>query len=133
MAEKVSREASEAYFRSRPVSSQLGALASEQSAVIPSRAWLENRYRDLERQYAASDIPVPLHWGGFRVLPAEMEFWQGRETGSMTGSGTPGMVSAGKPTGSPLNQVSKSRLNFCFSRASVGFFLTISSSFSPSV
>ncbi|HOY50293.1 MAG TPA: pyridoxamine 5'-phosphate oxidase [Prolixibacteraceae bacterium] len=79
VAEKVSREASEAYFRSRPVSSQLGALASEQSAVIPSRAWLENRYRDLERQYAASDIPVPLHWGGFRVLPAEMEFWQGRE------------------------------------------------------
>lgn len=133
MAEKVSREASEAYFRSRPVSSQLGALASEQSAVIPSRAWLENRYRDLERQYAASDIPVPLHWGGFRVLPAEMEFWQGRENRlhdrfRYTRHGLGWKADRLSPESGV-----KIEVEFLLQQGQRRIFLTISSSFSPSV
>ncbi len=67
-----------AYFHSRPVSSQLGAWASEQSTIIPDRSILEYRLQELEVQYRERKIPKPPHWGGVRVIPHEIEFWQGR-------------------------------------------------------
>ena len=76
-AEIVAREKSEKYFKSRPRASQLGALASQQSTVIASRAELEQRVRDLEAQYS-EDVPMPRNWGGFSVQPQQIEFWQGR-------------------------------------------------------
>jgi pyridoxamine 5'-phosphate oxidase len=70
---------SEAYFRTRPKGSQLGAWASRQSQVLPGREPLESRLRDLEARYAdSSDIPVPEFWGGYCLLPGTIEFWQGR-------------------------------------------------------
>jgi pyridoxamine 5'-phosphate oxidase len=75
---RVSSAESEAYFRSRPPGSRLGAWASHQSAVIASREELEERLRDVTRQFPTDDIPLPPHWGGFRVVPDEIEFWQGR-------------------------------------------------------
>jgi pyridoxamine 5'-phosphate oxidase len=78
MTEKISRDESEAYFRSRPVESQLGAWASEQSSVIASRDILEERFRALEQEYNGKDIPLPPFWGGYRVAPNTIEFWQGR-------------------------------------------------------
>jgi len=76
-AEPVARETSEEYFRSRPRASQLGALASRQSAVIGSRAELEERVNELDRRYA-ENIPIPENWGGYCVRPERIEFWQGR-------------------------------------------------------
>ncbi|EKQ71306.1 Pyridoxamine 5'-phosphate oxidase [Leptolyngbyaceae cyanobacterium JSC-12] len=76
--EKVSDQETEAYFRSRPRESQLGAWASEQSRVIPNRQVLEQQLADLTRTYENQDIPRPPHWGGFRVVPQAIEFWQGR-------------------------------------------------------
>jgi len=76
-AEIVVREKSEKYFKSRPRASQLGALASQQSAVIASRAELEQRVRDLDARYSG-DVPMPGNWGGVSVLPERIEFWQGR-------------------------------------------------------
>lgn len=76
-AEPVAPEKSAEYFRSRPRVSQLGALASRQSAVIGSRAELEERVKELEARYPG-DIPAPLHWGGYCVRPERIEFWQGR-------------------------------------------------------
>ncbi len=76
--ERVSREESESYFHSRPPGSQLGAWASAQSTVIPSRQVLEDRLAALEVQYRDSEVPVPPHWGGFRVAPNTIELWQGR-------------------------------------------------------
>lgn len=78
MVEKVAAAETETYFHSRPVSSQLGAWASDQSRVIPDRAVLEQRLADLTRQYQNQMIPRPPHWGGFRVIPTAIEFWQGR-------------------------------------------------------
>ena len=78
LAEKVSEDQSTAYFHSRPQGSQLGALASPQSEVIPSRKFLEDRLKDLENKYKDKEVPKPGHWGGFLVRPKEMEFWQGR-------------------------------------------------------
>lgn len=75
---KVGREESEAYFRSRPRGSQLGAWASEQSEVIADRSVLERRMAGLEAKYKSSSIPTPEHWGGYRLVPVELEFWQGR-------------------------------------------------------
>lgn len=69
---------SEAYFRTRPPGSRLGAWASQQSAVIPSRAELEERLREVSLRFPDGDVPLPPHWGGFRVVPDEIEFWQGR-------------------------------------------------------
>ncbi len=66
------------YFQSRPLGSRLGAWASTQSEVIPSREVLEARMVALEAEYQGREIPRPDHWGGFRVVPTEMEFWQGR-------------------------------------------------------
>ena len=75
---RVSDADAEAYFRSRPVGSRLGAWASHQSAVIADRAVLEDRLRDVTARFADGDVPLPSHWGGFRVVPDEVEFWQGR-------------------------------------------------------
>jgi pyridoxamine 5'-phosphate oxidase len=76
--EKVSSTESDAYFQSRPKASQLGAWASPQSQVIESREVLEKRLAQLEEQYATEKVPRPPHWGGFRVIPTAIEFWQGR-------------------------------------------------------
>lgn len=70
---------SEAYFASRPRLSQIGAHVSRQSEPLTSRRELERRVADLERRYEGHDIPRPLHWGGFRLVPRTWEFWQGRE------------------------------------------------------
>ena len=76
---KLSAEESDAYFHSRPLSSQIGAWTSNQSRVIGDRQVLESRQQELEQQYAeARQIPRPPHWGGFRVIPEAIEFWQGR-------------------------------------------------------
>jgi len=76
--EKVSAQESDAYFRSRPRGSRLGAWASDQSQVVPDRATLEARLRTLEQKYQGQEIPRPPHWGGYRVIPTVVEFWQGR-------------------------------------------------------
>ncbi len=76
--EKISREVSAAYFATRPRGSQLGALASPQSRVLASRAELEERWRELADRYPEGEIPLPDHWGGFRLKPDSFEFWQGR-------------------------------------------------------
>jgi pyridoxamine 5'-phosphate oxidase len=78
MVEKVSSEESDAYFQSRPKASQLGAWASPQSQVIENRDVLEKRLAQLEEKYATEKVPRPPHWGGFRVIPTAIEFWQGR-------------------------------------------------------
>ncbi|MGI0494708.1 pyridoxamine 5'-phosphate oxidase [Alkalinema pantanalense CENA528] len=76
--EKVEATESDAYFYSRPLGSRLGAWASDQSAVIPDRNILEDKLIQLEASYPDGEIPRPDHWGGFRVKPTVMEFWQGR-------------------------------------------------------
>ncbi|MBA3553248.1 MAG: pyridoxamine 5'-phosphate oxidase [Gemmatimonadales bacterium] len=76
----VSREESERYFRSRPLGSRLGAWASHQSRAIPGRAALEADLREIEARFGDGDVPLPPHWGGFRVVPEAIEFWQGRES-----------------------------------------------------
>ncbi len=78
--ERLTREESLAYFHSRPRGSQLGALASEQSAVIVSRAELEERVAALDARYQDVEVPLPDDWGGLRVVPATFEFWQGRSS-----------------------------------------------------
>ncbi|MEV7687154.1 pyridoxamine 5'-phosphate oxidase [Streptomyces bungoensis] len=79
-ARRTSREETTAYFRTRPHGSRLGAWASAQSTVIASRTDLDTAYADLEARYPeGEEIPVPPHWGGFRITPRTIEFWQGRE------------------------------------------------------
>jgi pyridoxamine 5'-phosphate oxidase len=68
---------SEKYFHSRPRGSQIGAWASNQSEPVPDRAFLEAKWRELEKQFPA-DVPLPPHWGGFILQPERIEFWQGR-------------------------------------------------------
>ena len=75
---RVSTEESEAYFRTRPAGSRLGAWASHQSAVLASREELEARVQDVAVRFPDGDVPLPPHWGGFRIAPDEIEFWQGR-------------------------------------------------------
>jgi pyridoxamine 5'-phosphate oxidase len=74
--ERVSAEESDSYFASRARESQLGAWASEQSAEIPSRAWLDDRYAELDARYAGTTVPRPSHWGGYRLRPDAIELWQ---------------------------------------------------------
>jgi pyridoxamine 5'-phosphate oxidase len=76
--EVVTAAESDAYFKARPRGHRLAALASPQSQVIPDRASLEQRMRQLETQYPGEDVPRPANWGGYRVVPAVIEFWQGR-------------------------------------------------------
>lgn len=77
--ETVPPEKSEEYFRTRPRGSRLGALVSQQSATLASREPLEIRLKELEERFAGTDeIPMPQNWGGYRVVPDAIEFWQGR-------------------------------------------------------
>jgi pyridoxamine 5'-phosphate oxidase len=73
----VSRQETAAYFVTRPRGSQLGAWASRQSSVLPSRQVLEERYAELDARWPG-EVPVPPFWGGYRLTPDEVEFWQGR-------------------------------------------------------
>jgi pyridoxamine 5'-phosphate oxidase len=77
-AEKIAKNLSDSYFKSRPRGSQLGAIASSQSEIISDRTELEAKLKALETQYEGKDIPRPEYWGGFIVKPIELEFWQGR-------------------------------------------------------
>jgi len=77
-AEKVTEETSTTYFNSRPEGSRLGAWVSPQSDVIPDREFLEERLKRLKEEFAEKEIPKPDHWGGYKVIPVEFEFWQGR-------------------------------------------------------
>ena len=74
----VSRKESESYFQSRPVGSRLAALASKQSEVLPNRQVLEDKFNQLMETYGEKEISLPPYWGGFRVSPDWVEFWQGR-------------------------------------------------------
>ncbi len=76
--ERVSEAESDAYFASRPRGARFGAWASRQSAIVPGREILEARLGELERQYPDGDLPRPTLWGGYRVIPDAIEFWQGR-------------------------------------------------------
>lgn len=75
--EKISRKESEEYFNIRPLKSRYGALASNQSEVVENREVLEKRFADLEKQFGENP-PTPDNWGGFKLIPAKFEFWQGR-------------------------------------------------------
>ncbi|MDQ3986652.1 MAG: pyridoxamine 5'-phosphate oxidase [Actinomycetota bacterium] len=75
---KVGRAESEEYFNARPPGSRLGAWASRQSSVIESRAVLEGELRELEKRFAEGPIPIPPYWGGYRLTPVSIEFWQAR-------------------------------------------------------
>lgn len=76
--ERTSREDSAAYFHSRPIGSRLGAWVSKQSEVIDARQILDARMEAMRERFHNAEIPVPPHWGGYRVKPEQMEFWQGR-------------------------------------------------------
>jgi pyridoxamine 5'-phosphate oxidase len=76
--ERVSQAQSEAYHRTRPRGSQIAAWASRQSAELDGRAELEARFREKEEEFRGRDVPLPPFWGGYRVIPERIEFWQGR-------------------------------------------------------
>jgi pyridoxamine 5'-phosphate oxidase len=78
--ERTSAEESEMYYRTRPLGSRLGAWVSHQSRPIVSREVLETGLRQVERRFPGAEIPLPPHWGGYRVSPECFEFWQGRES-----------------------------------------------------
>ncbi|MBA4187828.1 MAG: pyridoxamine 5'-phosphate oxidase [Planctomycetaceae bacterium] len=78
LVEVVTAAESDDYFVNRPIGSRLGAWASAQSAIIPGREFLEQRHAELTAQYPDGNVPRPPNWGGYRVLPAVFEFWQGR-------------------------------------------------------
>ena len=78
VAVKVTEEESDAYFATRPRGSQIGAWASEQSKVLMGRGDLDARFRELDANYRDRPVPRPPHWGGYRVIPTCIEFWQGR-------------------------------------------------------
>ncbi|MGB0837840.1 MAG: pyridoxamine 5'-phosphate oxidase [Flavobacteriaceae bacterium] len=76
--EKIPENLSDGYFESRPDGSKLGAWASDQSKVVPSRAYLDQRLKSFEEKYKNIEIPRPEHWGGYLIRPESIEFWQGR-------------------------------------------------------
>lgn len=78
LVEKVTAQESDAYFDSRPEGSRIGAMASPQSQVIEGREWLEQKVSETANELAGKDIVRPPHWGGYRLQPAIIEFWQGR-------------------------------------------------------
>lgn len=78
VAEKLSENLSDGYFDSRPEGSKLGAWASDQSEVVPSRNYLDERLASFEKKFENKEIPRPKNWGGFLVKPISIEFWQGR-------------------------------------------------------
>ena len=78
-AEKLSTAESLKYFASRPRGSQLGAWVSPQSSTITSRALLKNKFEELKQKFANKEVPLPSFWGGYRIVPREIEFWQGRD------------------------------------------------------
>ena len=79
-AEKIATTESFEYFTSRPRGSQIGAWASPQSRVIKSRAVLDTLFNEMKQRFASGQIPLPGHWGGYRVVPDSLEFWQARES-----------------------------------------------------
>lgn len=76
--ERTTREESDQYFHARPRGAQVGAWVSHQSEVLGSREELERRGAEFEAKFAGAEVPLPEHWGGYRVVPDEIEFWQGR-------------------------------------------------------
>lgn len=79
-AEKVSTKESLQYFSSRPYGSQLGAWVSQQSKVISSRSILETKLAEMKQKFKEGKVPLPDFWGGYRVIPSSIEFWQGRQS-----------------------------------------------------
>jgi pyridoxamine 5'-phosphate oxidase len=77
---KVSREEAETYFHSRPLLSQLSAWASAQSTIVSGRKTLEDAFKEVEKKYAGQPVPLPPYWGGYRLAPETVEFWQGRRS-----------------------------------------------------
>ncbi len=77
-AEKLPENLSDGYFETRPRGSKIGAWASPQSEVIPSKKYLEDRFAEFEKKFEGKEVTRPKHWGGYLVKPVEMEFWQGR-------------------------------------------------------
>lgn len=76
--ERIAENLSDGYFQSRPKGSQLGAVVSPQSQIIPDRSFLEEKLRNLELEYEGKEVPRPANWGGYIAKPYEIEFWQGR-------------------------------------------------------
>lgn len=76
--EKIADNLSDGYFHSRPKGSQLGAVVSPQSQIIPNREFLEDKLKELEKEFEKNEIPRPENWGGYIAKPYEIEFWQGR-------------------------------------------------------
>jgi pyridoxamine 5'-phosphate oxidase len=76
--EKTSGEESRAYFESRPRGSRIGAWASDQSSVLGGRGELERKFKETQERFPSGDVPLPPFWGGYRVIPGTIEFWQGR-------------------------------------------------------
>lgn len=76
--EKLAENLSDGYFESRPEGSKIGAWASPQSEVVPSKEYLQLRHKEFEKKFEGKEIPRPHHWGGFKIIPHSIEFWQGQ-------------------------------------------------------
>lgn len=79
VVEKISKEESETYFKTRPYQSQISAWASKQSSVISSRKYLEEKFEEYRNEFIENEVPLPPFWGGYKITPNNFEFWQGRE------------------------------------------------------
>lgn len=77
-AERIPTTETMKYFMSRPRGSQIGAWVSAQSSVVTSRSLLENKFQEMKQKFSNKEVPLPSFWGGYRVVPEEIEFWQGR-------------------------------------------------------